>query len=112
MAIRVDRGDVLLYNLTADISESNNVASKHPDVVSEAVQSMEKEHEESHTWPSVKDSSEKCCAACYNPQGCASPCASMGPTPPPPTPPPTPSAPFTPEELTGTWEANDGGGHV
>merc|ERR1712025_1288613 len=36
----------------------------------------------------------------------------MGPPPPPPAPVPTPSTPFTTEELTGTWDTNDSGGHV
>lgn len=102
---------MLLYNLTADISESTDVAAKHPDVVNSVTARMEQEHNESVTWPSVKDSSKKCCASCFNPKGCKAPCARMGPTP-APTPGPTPSPPFDAQELTGTWDANDQAGHV
>jgi len=109
-AIRVDRSaDVLLYNLSADVSESSDVAVEHPDAVRDAVRLMEQEHGESRTWPSVRDSSERCCAACYDPKGCASPCASMGPS---PSPPPTPAVPFTAGDLIGTWDAQDSGGNV
>ncbi len=42
---------VELYNLKDDISEKNNVADKHPDLVADALKYFKEAHVESHDWP-------------------------------------------------------------
>ena len=73
-AIRVDREETLLYNLTADVSESVNVAAKFPDVVKQIVALMEESHVENPYWKSNHNSSDKCCASCFSHAGCKAPC--------------------------------------
>eukprot|EP01065_Artemidia_motanka_P050264 TRINITY_DN8558_c0_g1_i1.p1 TRINITY_DN8558_c0_g1~~TRINITY_DN8558_c0_g1_i1.p1 ORF type:complete len:628 (+),score=240.10 TRINITY_DN8558_c0_g1_i1:65-1885(+) len=92
-AIRVDRESTLLYNLTADITESTDLAAAHPDVVKKAAGLMEAAHTETDFWPSTHNSSQKCCAACYNHQGCAAPCKKLG------------SVAEQPSALDGTYSA-------
>lgn len=104
-AIRANRGSMLLFNITADAGEFEDIAAAHGDVVAKMAGLMEEAHGEDANWPSVSSDSEKCCAACYSPEGCAPPCASMpGPSPPPS--PPTPSIDL--QDLEGTWIAQEG----
>ena len=70
-AIRVDRQQLLLWNLTADPSESTPLdASLHSDVRSEIVAIMEREHVESAQWPSNADPTQVCCGSCFSKHGC------------------------------------------
>ena len=72
--IRSDRGDLLLYNLSADISETFNVAAKFPDIVKQITGFMDESHEEDPFWKSSYNSSDRCCSACFNHAGCKKPC--------------------------------------
>ena len=46
-----DKTTTELYNLTSDISEQNNVASKHPEMVNEMLEMMNSSHVESEVFP-------------------------------------------------------------
>eukprot|EP01062_Namystynia_karyoxenos_P069260 TRINITY_DN64788_c0_g1_i1.p1 TRINITY_DN64788_c0_g1~~TRINITY_DN64788_c0_g1_i1.p1 ORF type:complete len:538 (+),score=156.10 TRINITY_DN64788_c0_g1_i1:100-1614(+) len=76
-AIRSNSAATLLYNLTADIAESTDLAAEHPDVVAKVAELMGAAHEESDFWPSVQGPGQKCCAACFKHQGCAAPCKKL-----------------------------------
>jgi len=70
-AIRVDRGPLLLWNLTADPSESVDVAASFAHVTKRIADMMEEAHVENLHWPSVggpTGTAERCCDACYNPE--------------------------------------------
>lgn len=44
-------GPIELYNLAEDLSESNNVAAKHPDIVDDIAKMMDKAHTKSDEFP-------------------------------------------------------------
>eukprot|EP01064_Diplonema_japonicum_P026908 TRINITY_DN3851_c0_g2_i4.p1 TRINITY_DN3851_c0_g2~~TRINITY_DN3851_c0_g2_i4.p1 ORF type:complete len:499 (+),score=122.40 TRINITY_DN3851_c0_g2_i4:52-1548(+) len=73
-AIRSNKQKMYLYDLVSDISESVDLAGQNPGVVATAVSYMEDAHVENTYWVSANSSSERCCNACYNHAGCASPC--------------------------------------
>lgn len=85
--IRVDREGTLLYNLTADETESTDLTAKFPQVVAKAIGWMESSHTENIFWPSTNSSTQKCCASCYNHAGCKAPCHQFTETSDTPTPP-------------------------
>ena len=101
--------------MQADISESVDLASQYPDIVAKAIAWMEESHTENDYWPSTNNTSMKCCAACYNANGCAAPCKQI-PTPPSP-PAPAPHCPKASNtsiplsQLAGTW-IQEGSEHV
>ncbi|MRT91995.1 arylsulfatase [Ancylomarina sp. 16SWW S1-10-2] len=45
------QGELELYNLATDVSESNNVADQHPDIVAKMKEIMKKEHVDSKRFP-------------------------------------------------------------
>eukprot|EP00049_Salpingoeca_infusionum_P008371 m.136398 g.136398 ORF g.136398 m.136398 type:complete len:626 (+) comp13994_c1_seq1:187-2064(+) len=100
-AIRVDsQPPTFLFNITGDMSESIDLSSSYPAVVQTATNFMDESHTANKWWPSSPNSTVKCCAACYNPQGCPAPC--VGPAPPPPKcQHVAPVIPFN--VLNGTW---------
>jgi len=104
-AIRSNRDSILLFDLSVDESESNNLAKKYSDIVTDAISMMEEAHVEDPYWKSAQNKSDKCCNACYNHNGCPYPCKKRGPTP-APTPAPTP--PVEPSLLPGIWNATSG----
>lgn len=75
--IRSDRGALMLFNLTGDVSESIDVAEEHPEVTSRMAKLMEEAHTESEHWPSTQSSKDKCCQDCFTAHGCAAPCKSQ-----------------------------------
>lgn len=59
-AIRLKRGEpLLLFDLYKDVSEQNNVASKHPDVVERIEQYLKTARTESLNWPLEPESDDK-----------------------------------------------------
>jgi hypothetical protein len=98
---------VMLYDLSTDIGELHNVAMAHPDVVSQVIAVMEKEHTPDPMWPSANATHPVCCANCFSAgaMGCPAPCG--GKPPPPPRPPPGPPPPsatgVTAVAINGTW---------
>ena len=106
-AIRSNRGPMLLFNLTADPSEYQNLTAHFPAVVNYAAKTMETERTDNLWWPAAGPGpGEKCCNSCFKAEGCAAPCwhAAPGPTPPTPSPPPHP-VPL--RELNGEWTQGD-----
>lgn len=75
-AIRSNREGVLLFNLTADVSESVDLAREKPSVVTRLTRLMDVARSEALYWPSVASSKEKCCGNCYSAEGCPAPCFS------------------------------------
>ena len=69
-----DSSSLLLFDLSNDISESIDRALYHPDIVKKILELMENSHTEIATWKSSKNKTDKCCASCFNPKGCPSPC--------------------------------------
>ena len=68
--IRVDRQQMLLFNLSGDVSESVDIAAAHQAVVATIADIMEHEHAESPQWPSTRSPAEQCCGSCYSAHGC------------------------------------------
>ena len=69
--IRVDKQQLLLWNLTADPSESTPLdAAAHADVHGEIVAIMDREHVESPQWPSNANPTQVCCGSCFSKHGC------------------------------------------
>lgn len=69
--IRVDKQQLLLWNLTADPSESTPLdAAAHSDVRGEIVAIMDREHVESPQWPSNANPTQVCCGSCFSKHGC------------------------------------------
>jgi hypothetical protein len=69
-AIRVDRQQMLLFNLSRDVSESVDMAASHAAVVAHIAGIMEREHVESEQWPSTRSPADRCCAGCFSAHGC------------------------------------------
>lgn len=133
IAVNSDYTNVLLYNITEDQSESRPLAGR-PDSLNDpasaafassrgppstavinalehAVNLFHSEHVENPYWKSSANATDRCCASCFSPGGCAYPCKYFGPHPPPP-PRPTPSPPIETAQLVGMWTAKDSGGKV
>ena len=135
IAVNSNYSNILLYNITEDVSESkplagtplpgsvpalfllgrtggasSSAAATYAPVVATALAYATKlfhsQHEENPYWKSSKNASDKCCAHCFSPGGCNAPCKKLGP----PTPAPMPSPPISLSALVGNWSANDGGG--
>ena len=60
---------MLLYDLSKDVSESNDVASAHADIVQQVVAMMEEAHVEDKYWKSSYNATDRCCASCFSHQG-------------------------------------------
>ncbi|XP_065193591.1 arylsulfatase F-like [Sycon ciliatum] len=78
--IRTAYGEIQLYNLTDDISESVNVSTKYPDIVTKITSIMAESHVENPYWKSSKNMSDRCCASCFNHKGCKYPCVQINTT--------------------------------
>ncbi len=100
---------VMLFDLSSDIGELTDVASKHPDIVAKIIAVMEAEHTPNPMWPSANVTHPICCANCFSVdgKGCPAPCG--GQPPPAPRPAPSPARPAMPATnvtlatLRGTW---------
>ena len=123
IASNSDYSNVLLYNLTADQSESVPLAGTPvgPDAaprsslsvdpvvaqaLAHAVSHFHSEHVENQFWKKSANASDPCCNSCFAPAGCAFPCKRFGPAPPPPP----PAQPIPIEELPGAYTAREGHG--
>jgi uncharacterized sulfatase len=127
--------NILLYNITADRSESVPLAGtvhprgelaapaddardppQYPPVVANALahatQLFHAQHVEDPYWKSSKNASDRCCASCFSPGGCNYPCKKFPGAPTPPPSPAPPSPPIALSALVGDWNVNDGGGSV
>ena len=69
-AIRTDRQAVMLWNLSANVSEGPNLATLFPTVVTQAESYMDEAHTESVQWPSTTSATQWCCDHCYSAKGC------------------------------------------
>ncbi len=49
------QGPVELYNLATDIGETNNIADKHPDIVTKVKKIMDESHVDTSFWPTVEN---------------------------------------------------------
>ena len=126
IAVNSNYTNILLYNLTADQSESVPLAGTpfgldatlqldHPlrggrsllvtKALAYATELFRTEHVEDPHWKSNKNASDRCCSSCFSPRGCGFPCMKMGPPAPPPIPPapPGPTTPIAVSSLPGNW---------
>ena len=136
IAVNSNYSNILLYNITLDVSESKPLAgaplpgsvpalfllgrtltTTYAPVVAKALayatELFHSQHVENPYWKSSKNASDKCCSSCFSPSGCNAPCKKFPGPPtstsglPPPT--PTPSPPISLSALVGNW-SNGGGG--
>lgn len=128
IAVNSDYTNVLLYNITADQSESMLLAgtpvgpddtlqlpsSKGPDwaspvvaaALAHAIELFKSEHVENPYWKSSANATDRCCASCFSPGGCSYPCKKF---PDAPALPPAPHGPpITASELAGDWKGSNG----
>jgi hypothetical protein len=59
------------------------------------------EHVENPYWKSSKNATDRCCASCFSPGGCAYPCKRFGPDPSPVPPPPPVGPPVAAKDIVG-----------
>jgi hypothetical protein len=106
---RPGSGNVWLYELTSDISESTNLASapSSADALKQMAGFMAEAHTEDIYWKSSKNSSDPCCASCFTHGGCGFPCVKAGGAPTPS--PPGPSPPIPLADLVGGWSGGSAG---
>ena len=107
VGIRVDSQPLMLWNLTADDTESSLLGpAAHADVRSKIVGIMQREHVESAQWPSNTNPQQVCCGSCFSKHGCtgtgrncpapiAAATSAATDTAPPPA--------LAPEDLHGDW---------
>ena len=73
--IRSDKDAFVLYNLTADISESHDLSQKFPDIVDTIVSYMNEAHVENPNWKSgTNKKTDKCCTSCSHYYNCGGGC--------------------------------------
>ena len=78
-----EAASIKLFNLTADIGETTDVAAHNAQVVAMIVTIMEREHTPNPMWPSANSTHPRCCMNCFSTggKGCPAPCGGL-PSPP------------------------------
>eukprot|EP01060_Flectonema_neradi_P004072 TRINITY_DN1268_c7_g1_i1.p1 TRINITY_DN1268_c7_g1~~TRINITY_DN1268_c7_g1_i1.p1 ORF type:complete len:494 (+),score=95.19 TRINITY_DN1268_c7_g1_i1:57-1538(+) len=90
-AVRFDDGDhqwkvirtngsddnIYVWDLSVDISESNDLGKNNTAVVNKALSYMKGSHVEDKFWKSGTSASPGCCASCFKHGGCPAPCVEM-----------------------------------